>query len=81
MPADAVTEEDAALLTAHALGVLDAEEALLADRLIASSEACAALFEEALETAALLAVAVEEVAPDPALRERILDAIRRERGD
>lgn len=78
MPADAVPEEDAALLTAHALGALDAEDALAADHLIASSKACRVLFEEALETAALLAVAVEEVAPDPALRERILDAIRLE---
>jgi anti-sigma factor RsiW len=67
----------AALLSAHALGALEPDEAEEAERLIASSEACRAAFEEALETAAALALATAETEPPPGLRERILEAARR----
>ncbi len=78
MPDDAVPEAIAALLSAHALGALDSDEAAEADRLIERSSACRALFEQALETAALLALAVDGIEPDPRLRARILDAVRSE---
>ena len=70
--------ETAALLSAHALGVLRPEEAEEAERLIAESEACRHVFGEALDTAARLALAVTTVAPRPRLRERILEAVRSE---
>ena len=68
--------ETAALLTAHALGALGPEEAEEAERLIATSDACRTAFEEALETAAALAVATGEVEPPPGLRARILAAAK-----
>jgi anti-sigma factor RsiW len=69
--------ETAALLSAHALGALEPEEAAEAERLIASSDACRAAFEEALETAAALAIATADGEPPPGLRARILDAARK----
>ena len=57
---------------------VDSDEAAEADRLIERSSACRALFEQALETAALLALAVDGIEPDPRLRARILDAVRSE---
>ena len=69
--------ETAALLSAHALGALDPDEADEAERLIAVSPACRRAFEEALETAAAIALATEPVEPSPELRERILAAARR----
>jgi anti-sigma-K factor RskA len=68
--------ETAALLSAHALGALEPEEAAEAERLIATSEECRAAFEEALEIAAALAVATTDSTPPPELRARILDAAR-----
>jgi anti-sigma-K factor RskA len=69
--------ETAALIAAHALGALDPGEADEADRLIAGSDACRRVFEEALETAAALALATEPVEPPAELRGRILAAARR----
>jgi anti-sigma-K factor RskA len=68
--------ETAALLSAHALGALEPDEADEAERLIASSEACREAFEDALETAAALALATAESEPPPDLRARIMVAVR-----
>jgi anti-sigma-K factor RskA len=65
-----------ALVAAHALGALDADEAAEAEHLIASSPELRRVFEEALETAAALALATSDVEPPPGLRQRILDAVR-----
>lgn len=74
--------ETAALLSAHALGALDQDEAEEAERLIAESEACRKAFEEALEAAAALALVMVESEPPPDLRGRILAAVRQlESGD
>ena len=77
MSAHELPIETAALLSAHALGALEPEDAVEAERLIASSDACRAAFEEALEIAAALAVATADSEPPPELRVRILDAARR----
>jgi anti-sigma factor RsiW len=69
--------DTAALLSAHALGALEPAEAEEAERLIAGSDACRAAFEEALETAAALALATADVEPPPELRGRVLEAVRR----
>ncbi|HKP18386.1 MAG TPA: hypothetical protein VJT84_07895 [Gaiellaceae bacterium] len=68
--------EIAALLSAHALGALEPDEAEEAERLIAGSEACREAFEDALETAAALAVAMADSEPPPDLRARIMVAVR-----
>lgn len=68
--------ESAALLTAHALGALEPDQALEADALIVASEAARVAFEEALETAAAIALATADAVPPPELRDRILDAAR-----
>ena len=78
---DELPAETAALLAAHALGALDPDEQVEADRLIATSPACRRAFEEALETAAAIAFAVEAVEPPPDLRARILVAVRRLQDD
>lgn len=70
--------ETAALLSAHALGSLDPDEAAEADRLIESSEACRRAFEDALETAAAIALATTGITPPAGLRARILAAARAE---
>jgi anti-sigma factor RsiW len=77
MRGDELPVEVAALLSAHALGALDPDEADEAERLIAASDECRQAFEEALETAAAIALAIEPVEPPPELRERILAAARR----
>jgi anti-sigma-K factor RskA len=74
-----MTPDEGALVAAHALGALEPEEAAAAERLVATSPACRALFGETLETAAALALATASAAPPPSLRERILAAARRER--
>jgi hypothetical protein len=78
---DELPIETAALLSAHALGALSEAEAAEADRLIATSEPCRRAFEEALETAAEIALATEPMEPPPELRERILAAVRRLRAN
>jgi anti-sigma-K factor RskA len=77
MRGDELPVEIAALLSAHALGALDPDEADEAERLIAVSQACRRAFEEALETATAIALATEPVEPPPELRRRILAAARR----
>jgi anti-sigma-K factor RskA len=68
--------ETAALLSAHALGALDVEDADEAERLIATSEACRRAFDEALEAAAAIALAAAPAEPPPELRTRILEAVQ-----
>lgn len=78
---DPIPDDVAALISAHALGALEPAEAAEAERLIASSEACRLAFEDALATAAALALATADADPPAALRQRILDAVRAERRD
>jgi RNA polymerase sigma-70 factor (ECF subfamily) len=77
MPSHDLPEETAALLSAHALGALEQDEAAEAERLIAGSDVCRRVFEEALETAAALTLAVEATEPPPELGARIVEAARR----
>ena len=51
-----IPEDVAALISAHALGVLEPDQAELAERHIAASDACRRAYEDALETAAALAL-------------------------
>jgi anti-sigma factor RsiW len=81
MRGDDLPAEIAALLSAHALGALDPDEAVEAERLIAGSEKCRRAFEEALETATAIALAIEPVEPPPELRGRIVAAVRGLRDD
>jgi hypothetical protein len=69
--------ETAALLSAHALGALERHEADEAERLISSSDVCRQAFEEALETAAAIALLAEPADPPAELRGRILAAAAR----
>ena len=72
-----MTEGELALLSAHALGALTPDEADEAERLIALGGPHRRAFEEALETAAALALATGDAEPPPELRARILAAVRR----
>jgi anti-sigma-K factor RskA len=74
-----IPEDVAALITAHALGALDADQAELAERHIAESDDCRRAYEDALETAAALALAVADSEPPADLRARIVAAARAER--
>src|SRR5262245_50657531 len=74
-----IPDDVAALISAYALGVLDAEQAELAEQHIAASDDCRRAYEDALETAAALAMAVADSEPPPALRDRIVAAARAER--
>jgi anti-sigma-K factor RskA len=74
-------DELAALVSAHALHALDPEEAAMVERLIESSPEWRAAFEEALETAAGLALVPAAIEPPADLRRRILDAARAEPQD
>jgi hypothetical protein len=76
---DDLPTEAAVLISAHALGALEAAEAEEADRLITSSSTARRAFDEALETAAAIALAADGGGPPPELRERILEAARRQR--
>lgn len=76
---DMTPDERSALISAHALHALDAQDAALAEELIASSPELRAAFEHALETAASLALVPPPVTPPAALRERLLVAARAER--
>ena len=75
---DHIPEDVAELISAHALGVLDPLDAERAERHIARSESCRHAYEEALETAAALALIADDAEPPAALRERILVAARAE---
>jgi anti-sigma-K factor RskA len=74
-----IPDDVAALISAHALGALDPDQAALAEKHIAASDDCRRAYEDALETAAALALAVVDSEPPAELRERILAAARAER--
>jgi anti-sigma-K factor RskA len=74
-----IPEDVAALITAHALGALEPDQAELAERHIAASDACRRAYEDALETSAALALAVADSEPPIDLRDRIVAAARAER--
>jgi anti-sigma-K factor RskA len=74
-----IPDDVAALISAHALGALEPDQAALAERHIAASDDCRRAYEDALETAAALALAVADSEPPAELRERILAAARAER--
>jgi anti-sigma-K factor RskA len=74
-----IPDDVAALISAYALGALDPEQAVLAEQHIAASDACRRAYEDALETAAALALAVADSEPPADLRERIVAAARAER--
>ena len=74
-----IPEDVAALITAHALGALEPDQAELAERHIAASDDCRRAYEDALETSAALALAVTDSEPPADLRERIVAAARAER--
>jgi anti-sigma-K factor RskA len=73
-----IPDDVAALISAHALGALDPDQAALAERHIAASDDCRRAYEDALETAAALALAVADSEPPADLRDRILAAARAE---
>lgn len=74
-----IPDDVAALISAHALGALDPDQAALAEKHIAASDDCRRAYEDALETAAALALAVADSEPPAELRDRILAAARAER--
>ncbi len=74
-----IPDDVAALITAHALGALEADQAALAEQHIAASDDCRRAYEDALETAAALALAVADSEPPADLRDRIVAAARSER--
>jgi anti-sigma-K factor RskA len=74
-----IPDDVAALISAHALGALEPDQAALAEEHIAASDACRRAYEDALETAAALALAVADSEPPAELRERIVAAARAER--
>jgi anti-sigma-K factor RskA len=74
-----IPDDVAALITAYALGALEPDQAELAEQHIAASDACRRAYEDALETAAVLALAVADSEPPADLRARILAAAQAER--
>ncbi|MBM3676276.1 MAG: hypothetical protein FJW96_00110 [Actinobacteria bacterium] len=74
-------EQAEALVTAYAMGALDPAEAARAQALLDDSPELQRVFEEAIDAAALLAAVVSDVEPPPGLRDRILEAVRREQTD
>lgn len=74
-----IPEEIGALISAYALGVLEPDQAELAERHIAASDACRRAFDAALETSAALALCVADSEPPRELRDRIVAAARAER--
>jgi anti-sigma-K factor RskA len=74
-----IPAEIGALISAYALGVLEPDQAELAERHIAASDACRRAFEDALETSAALALCFAESEPPGELRDRIVAAARAER--
>jgi anti-sigma-K factor RskA len=75
-PADYTHEELEMLVSAHALDALEPDEAAVVEAHLTGCESCRAAFDEAIETAALLAASAPGAAPPPALRDRILTAAR-----
>ena len=74
-----IPEDVAALISAYALGTLEPDQEAIAEQHIASSDAARRAYEDALETAAALALAVADSEPSPDLRERIVAAAQAER--
>jgi anti-sigma-K factor RskA len=74
-----IPEDVAALMSAYAMGALEPDQAALAEEHIASSDACRRAYEDALETAAALALAVADSEPPADLRDRIVAAARADR--
>ena len=74
-----IPDDVAALISAHALGALEPDQAALAEQHIAASDECRRAYEDALETAAALALAVADSEPPAGLRDRIVAAARAER--
>ena len=74
-----IPDDVAALISAHALGALEPDQAALAEQHIAASDDCRRAYEDALETAAALALAVADSEPPADLRDRIVAAARAER--
>ena len=58
-----IPDDVAALISAHALGALEPDQAALAEQHIAASDDCRRAYEDALETAAALALAVADSEP------------------
>ena len=73
-----IPDDVAALISAHALGALEPDQAALAEQHIAASDDCRRAYEDALEMAAALAMAVADSEPPADLRDRILAAARAE---
>ena len=74
-----IPDDVAALISAYALGALESDQVALAEQHIASSDECRRAYEDALETAAVLALAVADSEPPAELRGRIMTAARAER--
>lgn len=75
---DAISTRMAELISAHALGALEPDEAAEVDAFIERNDAGRRAFEDALDTASALALATADVDPPAALRERIVAAARAE---
>ncbi len=69
-------EELEMLVTVHALDALEPDEAVAVQEHLAGCAACRAAFDEAIETAAALAMSVPGAEPPADLRDRILAAAR-----
>jgi anti-sigma-K factor RskA len=74
-------EELRTLASAHALDALDAADAEAVQAHLAGCAECRAVFDDALESAAALALAAPSAQPPADLRDRILTAARAERQD
>lgn len=73
-----IPDDVAALISAYALGALEPDQVEQAERHIAESDDCRRAYEDALETAAVLALALDDSEPPAYLRDRILAAAREE---
>lgn len=69
-------EEEREMLAAHALGALDSDEARRVEEHLASCPACRGELAEWRETASALAYTAAPAEPRPALRSRIMEAVR-----
>jgi anti-sigma-K factor RskA len=67
------------LVSAHALGALDAADVRSVEDHLEGCAACRASYDAAIETAAALALSVPAADPPPGLRDRVLAAARSDR--
>jgi anti-sigma factor RsiW len=74
-------DEVLGLSGAYALGALDDDEVRAVDAHLEGCPACRRAVESLRETATMLPLTVEDVPPPPALRERVLAAVRAEAGE